>query len=70
MRDRQRCVVTGKYDDAVFDLNTLSVEEILTAGGTTLTQCTHILPESTFFNVKGAKNEVKGCFPYCVPFFR
>ncbi len=59
IRDGYRCAVTGKYDDAVFGTRTVTLQQVLAAGGTILTRCAHILPEFTFFsiNTKGPGDE-------------
>jgi len=53
LRDGYRCVVTGTYDsnvDLVQDLN-VTEEEKRAAGGEVFTECAHIVPDSTYFNV-------------------
>ncbi|KAF8263835.1 hypothetical protein EI94DRAFT_1739875 [Lactarius quietus] len=53
LRDGYRCVVTGIYDsnvDLVQDLN-VTEEEKRAAGGEVFTECAHIVPDSTYFNV-------------------
>ncbi|KAK0216735.1 hypothetical protein EDD85DRAFT_798168 [Armillaria nabsnona] len=52
VRDGFRCVVTGVYDQNTVGETSASLDEIGEAG-TVYTQCTHIVPESPYFNVSG-----------------
>jgi hypothetical protein len=54
VRDGYRCVVTGKYDVLAETESLVDLEVILTAGSVH-TELAHILPESTYFNVSGAR---------------
>ncbi|KDQ49727.1 hypothetical protein JAAARDRAFT_63505 [Jaapia argillacea MUCL 33604] len=49
IRDGFRCVVTGVYDETARP--NVSVEEIVLARGIVNTECAHIVPDSTYFNV-------------------
>lgn len=48
-RDGFRCVVTGKYDLAASI--SISEQQVIAAGGAVNTECAHIVPDSTYFNV-------------------
>jgi hypothetical protein len=48
-RDGFRCVVTGKYDLKA-SMN-ISEQEVIAAGGAVNTECAHIVPDSTYFDV-------------------
>lgn len=52
-RDGYRCIVTGQYDSSPNSKRkrTATQEEVIAAGGACMTQCAHIIPDSTYFNV-------------------
>jgi hypothetical protein len=49
VRDDYKCVVTGAYD--IRGRNIPRILKELRKGGGTSTQCAHIVPDSTYFNV-------------------
>ena len=53
VRDGFRCVVTRIYDIRFESVPYITVtnEEVLAVGGTVRTDCAHIVPDSTYFNV-------------------
>ncbi|KAK0442704.1 uncharacterized protein EV420DRAFT_1074311 [Desarmillaria tabescens] len=57
VRDGFRCVVTGTYDQSAINEISASLDEIREAG-TVYTQCAHIAPEFTYFDVIDQNNEV------------
>lgn len=48
-RDGLRCVVTRKYDLAAS--RSISEKQVIDAGGAVNTECAHIVPDSTYFDV-------------------
>ncbi|KDQ49769.1 hypothetical protein JAAARDRAFT_142978 [Jaapia argillacea MUCL 33604] len=50
IRDRFRCIVTGIYDQRAKSLPYISLEDLLSAGGTVYTDCVHIAPDSAYLN--------------------
>lgn len=62
-RDGYRCVVTGTYDYSAGSF--VNVKHIIESMSDPVnTECTHIVPESTYFNVKGEGKELKVRSPY------
>jgi hypothetical protein len=63
IRDGYRCVVSGIYDsiadseDSEEKLN-ITKAEIKAAGGKVFTECAHIVPDSTYFNVTDSSDKV------------
>jgi hypothetical protein len=63
VRDGYRCVVTGLYDsiadseDSEEKLN-ITKTEIKAAGGKVFTECAHLVPDSTYFNVAHSSDKV------------
>ncbi|CAL1697742.1 unnamed protein product [Somion occarium] len=51
LRDGYRCLVSGKYDALAREALELPLEEILNFGPAVFTECAHIVPASTYFNV-------------------
>jgi len=50
IRDRHRCVATGKYDMQAMNLPGIDKNDIRKSG-VVFTECAHIVPESTYFDV-------------------
>ncbi|KAF8227805.1 hypothetical protein L208DRAFT_1365677 [Tricholoma matsutake] len=48
-RDGLRCVVTGMFDFAAS--RSISDQQVIAAGGAVNTECAHIVPDSTYFDV-------------------
>ncbi|RDB20369.1 hypothetical protein Hypma_012576 [Hypsizygus marmoreus] len=56
VRDGYRCLISGKYDALARKALDLPLEEILKFGPAVYTECAHIVPASTYFNVNTANS--------------
>ncbi|KAF9490002.1 hypothetical protein BDN71DRAFT_1455270 [Pleurotus eryngii] len=51
IRDGYRCLITRRYDRAAENKLDITPEELVAYGGLIATQCAHIIPASTYFDV-------------------
>jgi hypothetical protein len=57
--------VTGKYDAQARNLPGIDVEEIRRTGAV-FTECAHIVPQSTYFDVSTSTGSPEKVYPWCL----